>query len=88
MACLYLILGGGPGVRIGGINRTNGRRTVWEQLPNTDIESDDGDDTKDNLSFSGLSGHLLRLIRQLRVLESYLGTSWHNVTFRVASTRE
>ena len=33
-------------------------------------------------------GQLLRLVRQLRVLESYLGTLWHKVTFRVSSTQD
>ena len=72
----------------GGINSTNIFRIVWEKLPNPDIDSDGSEDTKSHSSFSGLSVQLLRLIRQLRVLESYLGTSWHKVTFRVASTRE
>ena len=31
---------------IGGINRTNGRRTMWEQLPNPNIDSDGGEDKK------------------------------------------
>ena len=61
---------------------------MWEKLTNPEIDSDDGEDTKSHLSFSGLSGQLLRLIRQIRVLESYLGTLWQKVTFRVASTRE
>ena len=61
---------------------------MWEQLPNTEIDSDGGEDTKDHSSFSGLSGQLLRLIRHIRVPESYLGTSWHKVTLRVDSTRD
>ena len=72
----------------GGINSTNGWRTMWEKLTNTEIYSDGGEDTQSHSSFSGLSGQLLRLIRQLRVMEYYLGTSWHKVTFRFASTRE
>ena len=66
---------------IGGTNSNNGWRTVWEQLPNTYIDSDGGKDTKAHLPFSGLLGQLLRLIRQLRVMESYLSTSWNKVTF-------
>ena len=58
----------------GGINSTNGWRTVWDQPLNPDIESDVGYDTKAHSSFSGLSGQLLRIIRHLRVLELYLGT--------------
>ena len=61
---------------------------MWEQLTNPDIDSYDGEDKKSHSSFSGLLGHLLRLIRQLRVLESYLGTSLQKVTFRVASIQE
>ena len=69
----------------GGINRNNGWITVWEQLTNP---NDGDEDTKYHFSFSSLSGQLLRLIQQLRVLELYLGTLWHKVTFRVASNRE
>ena len=58
----------------GGINSTNGWRTVWEKLLNPDIDSYGDEDTKYHSSFSGLSGQILRLIRQLRLLESYLGT--------------
>ena len=72
----------------GGINSTNGWRTLCEQLPNPDIDSDGSKDTKSHLSFSIFSGQILRLIRYLRVLELYLGTLWHKVAFRVASTQE
>ena len=72
----------------GGINSTNGWRDVWEKVPNPDIDSDGIEDTESCFSFSGLLRQLLRIIRKLRVLESYLGTSWHKVTFRVASIRE
>ena len=72
----------------GGINSTNGWRTVWEKLTNPNIDSDGGEDIKAHSSFSGLSVQLLRLVQQLRVLGSYLGTSWHKVTFKVASTRD
>ena len=72
----------------GGINSTNGWRTVWEKLPNPDIDIDGGKDAKSCCSLSSLSGQLLRIIQQLRVLELYLGTFWHKVTIRVASTLE
>ena len=72
----------------GGINSNNRWRTLWEQLQNYDIYSDDGEDKNSHLSFSGLLGQLLRLIRQLRVLESYLGTSWQKISFRGTSTQE
>ena len=88
MVRTYLILGGVPGDTRGGIKSTNGWRTVWEKLPNIDIYSDGGKDTKSHLSFSGFSGQFLRLVQYLRVLESYLGTLWHKVTIRVASTLE
>ena len=71
-----------------GIDSTNIWRIVWEKLPNLDIDSDVGEDTKYHSSFSGLSGQLLRIIQQIRVLESYLGTLWHKVIFRVASNQE
>ena len=61
---------------------------MWEKPPNPDIDIDGGKDTKSCCSLSGLSGQLLRIIQQLRVLELYLGTFWHKVTIRVASTRE
>ena len=54
MVRLYLILGVGPGDTIGGINSTNGWITVWEQLPNPNIDSDDGEDkniTRPSLDF-------------------------------------
>ena len=60
----------------GGINSTNGWRTVWEKLPSPDIDSDVSEDIKSHSSLSGFSGQLLRLIRLIRVLKSYLGTSW------------
>ena len=88
MVRLYLISGGGPGDIRGGINGNNGRRNVREKLPNTGIDRDGGEDTKSHSSFYGLSGQLLRLILKLRVMESYFGTSWHKVTFRVAYTQE
>ena len=72
----------------GGINITNGWKTVWKKLPNSNIDSDCSEDTKYHPSLSGLSGQPLRIIRKLRVLELYLGTSWHKFTFRVSSTRE
>ena len=86
MIRLYLISGGGPGDMRGGINSTNIFRIVWEKVPNPDIDSDGSEDTKSHSSFSGLSGHLLRLIQQIRVIESYFGTLRHKVTFRVVST--
>ena len=61
---------------------------MCEKLLNPNIYSDGIEDKKSHSSFSGLSGKLLRLIRPLRVLESYLGTLWHKVTFRVDSTQE
>ena len=59
---------------------------MWKKLTNTDIDIDGGKDRKAHSSFYVLLEQLLRLIWKLRVLESYLGTSWHKVTVRVAST--
>ena len=73
MVLLYLISGGGPSDTRGGINRTNGRRTAWKQLSNTDIDSDNGKDKKSHSSLPGLLGQILRIIQHLRVLEPYLG---------------
>ena len=61
---------------------------MWEQIPNPDIDSDGDKDTKYHLSFSGLPGQLLRLIRKLRVMKSYMGALWHKIISRVASTQE
>ena len=46
MVCLYLISGRGPGDMRGGINSTNRWRTMWDKLPNPDIDSDGSEDTK------------------------------------------
>ena len=56
MVHLYLISGGGPGDIRGGINITNLWRTVREQLPNTNIDSNYGEDTKYHASFSVFLG--------------------------------
>ena len=61
---------------------------MWEQLPNTEIDSDGRDDKKAHLSFYFLLGHLLRIIPQIRVLDLYLGKSWYKIAFRVASIQE
>ena len=73
---------------IGGTNSNNGWRTVWEKLSNPSIDSDGGKDTKYHLSFSVLPGQLLRHIQKIRVMKSYLGTLWHKILPRVASTQE
>ena len=75
MVLLLLILEIVPGNMRGGINRTNGWRKVLGKLPNTNIVSDVGKNTKANLSFSLFLGQPIRLIQHLRVLESHMGTS-------------
>ena len=62
MVRLYLILVVDPGNMRGFINSSNGWRTMWKKLTNTDIDIDGGKDRKAHSSFYVLLEQLLRLI--------------------------